>query len=109
MRLVWLTPEAPDPAGTGGEIRLFHVVRGLARRGADIEVVAPAYPAQAERCAALLADGGRLRLGRRPQSRAIEAARGVARRPVLAVTPLRDPWLAWQADVFWTGLAPSVR
>jgi polysaccharide biosynthesis protein PslH len=109
MRLVWLTPEAPDPAGTGGEIRLFHMVGGLARRGADIEVIAPAYPAQADRCAALLAEGVRLRLVRRPQSRAIEGARGVARRPALAVTPLRDPWLGWQADVFWTELAPSVR
>ena len=104
-----MTPEAPDPGGTGGEIRLFHVVRGLARHGAEIEVIAPAYPAQAERCAALLADRVRLRLVRRPPSRAIEAARGVARRPALVATPLRDPWLCWQADVFWTEIAPSVR
>jgi glycosyltransferase involved in cell wall biosynthesis len=108
MRVLWLTPEAPDPAGTGGEIRLFHMIRGLAREGADIEVIAPAYPAQAERCAALLADGVRLRLARRPDSRPLEAVRGVARRPTLAVTLLRDPWLCWQADVFWTEVAPSV-
>lgn len=109
MRLVWLTPEAPDPGGTGGEIRLFHVVRGLARLGAEIELIAPAYPAQADRCAQLMADDVRLRLVRRPEPRPLEAARGVARRPSLAVTPFRDPWLCWQADVFWTELAPSVR
>jgi glycosyltransferase involved in cell wall biosynthesis len=108
MRLLWLTPEAPDPGGTGGEIRLFHVIRGLARLGAEIEVIAPAYPPQAERCATLQADGIRLRLARRPESRPLEAVHGMARRPALAVTPLRDPWLCWQADVFWTEVAPSV-
>src|SRR5436190_9632654 len=108
MRLVWLTPEPPDPAGTGGEIRLFHVIRGLARQGAEVEAIAPAYPAQAERCAELLADGVRLRLVRRPRSRPVEAVRGVARRPALSMTPLKDPWLCWQADVFWTEIASSV-
>lgn len=109
MRLLWLTPEAPDPAGTGGAIRSFHQLEGLARRGVELVVVAPAHPAQARRAAPLLDDGVDLRFARRPPSQAVEGLRAVAADPRLVAAAARDPWLGWQARAFWTRLRPVVQ
>lgn len=109
MRLLWLTPEVPDPGGAGGSIRAFHLIRRLAARGAAITVVAPAHQAQAQRAATLEAGGVELRLVPRPASRVREALRALARRPGLAPRLAADPWLVWQAEAFWTAIEPAVR
>jgi glycosyltransferase involved in cell wall biosynthesis len=108
MRILWLTPEAPEPGGAGGAIRSYHQVRGLAARGVAITVVAPAYPGQARRAGSLATAGVDLALVPRPARQAEEALRALARRPALATNALRDPWLGWQAAVFWQALAPVV-
>jgi glycosyltransferase involved in cell wall biosynthesis len=108
MRLVWLTPEAPDPGGAGGGIRSFHQVRGLAQRGVEVTVIAPAYPDQAERARVLLDAGVELRLVARPRRKSAEALRAALTRPALAGDLVRLPWLPWQAAVFWRSLAPLV-
>jgi glycosyltransferase involved in cell wall biosynthesis len=109
MRLLWLTPEAPEPGGAGGAIRSYEQVRGLAERGVEITVVAPAYPGQADRAGPLATAGVDLALVPRPARQAVEALRALARRPALAANALRDPWLGWQAAVFWQALDPVVR
>ena len=109
MRLLWLTPEVPEPVGTGGSIRAFHLISGLATRGWDVTVASVAYPDQAERVQALAELGVELRLARRPASQPREAAEALLRAPGLAVAALRDPWLGLQAGVFWTRLARSSR
>jgi glycosyltransferase involved in cell wall biosynthesis len=108
MRLLWLTPEAPEPAGTGGAIRSFHQLRGLARRGVELVLVAPAYAAQAEGASALREHGVELRLVPRPASQVAEGLRAVPRDPGLVPAAVREPWLAWQGRAFWTRLAPVV-
>lgn len=108
MRLLWLTPEAPEPAGTGGAIRSFHQLSGLARRGVELVVVAPAHAEQARGASALAEDGVELRLVSRPPSQIAEGLRAVARDPGLLPASVREPWLAWQARAFWTRLAPVV-
>jgi glycosyltransferase involved in cell wall biosynthesis len=108
VKLLWLTPEVPEPVGSGGSIRAFHLIRGLAARGWDITVAAVAYPHQA-RDAQQLADAGvELRLPRRPRAQALEAVEGVLRDPSLVGAAVREPFLALQAGVFWTRLAPVV-
>jgi glycosyltransferase involved in cell wall biosynthesis len=109
MRLLWLTPEAPEPGGAGGAIRSYEQVRGLAERGVEITVVAPAYPGQARRAGPLATAGVDVALVPRPARQPVEALRALARRPALAASALRDPWLGWQAAVFWQALAPVVR
>ncbi len=109
MRLLWLTPEVPEPAGSGGSIRAFHLIGGLVERGWDVTVAAVAYADQAERARPLADRGVQLRLARRPPSQGLEAAEGMLRDPRLAVAAARDPWLGLQAGVFWTRLAPVVR
>ncbi len=108
MRLLWLTPEAPDPGGTGGGMRLHQQVAGLARLGVELTVVAPAHDDQAQRAAGLLDDGVTLRLVRRPDGHVSEAARAVLRRPGLTLAAARLPWLSWQAEVFWGEIAGTV-
>jgi glycosyltransferase involved in cell wall biosynthesis len=109
VRLLWLTPEVPEPGGTGGAIRAYEQLRGLAARGAEITVVAPTYPGQARRAGALARAGVDVALVPRPAHQPVEALRALARRPALAASALRDPWLGWQAAVFWQALAPVVR
>jgi polysaccharide biosynthesis protein PslH len=104
VRLLWLTPEAPEPGGAGGAIRSYHQLRGLAERGVELVVVAPAYEHQREGAGALGAAGVQTRLAMRPPSQAAEVARAVATAPQLIGTAVRAPWLGWQAAVFWTRL-----
>lgn len=107
MRLLWLSPEVPEPGGRGGAIRSFHQVRRLLERGWEVTVVSPSYPEQAQRAQTLAALGARLALVPRPPGRPREALTAAARDPRLALTPLRDPWLVWQADVFWRAIGPA--
>lgn len=108
MRLLWLTPEVPEPVGSGGSMRAFHLIDGLASRGWDVTVASVSHPDQAERVRPLADRGVELRLARRPASQALEAAEALLRDPGLAVAAVRDPWLGLQAGVFWTRLAPVV-
>jgi glycosyltransferase involved in cell wall biosynthesis len=108
VRLLWLTPEAPEPGGAGGAIRSYHQLRGLAERGVELVVVAPAYEHQARGASALADIGVELRLVSRLQSKAVDAARAVASSPRLLATAARAPWLGWQAAAFWTRLRSSV-
>lgn len=107
--VLWLTPEVPEPGGSGGAIRAFHLLRGLARRGLQPTVVAPAYPDQAARAEVLAAAGVALALVPRPESRVSEAASAHARHPRLAVELLRRPFLGWQGEVFWTEIEHAVQ
>ncbi len=104
-RLLWLTPEVPEPGGSGGAIRSLHLLRGMARAGFETTVVAPSYPEQRERAAAAPTDGVELELVERPASRPVEAMRGHLRHPALAVRAATLPHLGWQAEIFWTEIA----
>jgi glycosyltransferase involved in cell wall biosynthesis len=108
VRLLWLTPEAPEPNGSGGAIRALNLISGLARRGWDVTVVAPAYERQARDAAPLTRLGVELRLAKRPARQPLEALEGLARKPALALAAARDPWLGLQTEVFWTRMAPLV-
>jgi glycosyltransferase involved in cell wall biosynthesis len=109
VRLLWLTPEAPDPGGAGGAIRSFHQIAGLARRGVGLSVVAPAHADQARRAASLAELGVDLELVPRPRGQLEEGLRGLAARPSLAVAAAALPWLGLQAAVFWTRVGPAAR
>jgi glycosyltransferase involved in cell wall biosynthesis len=109
LRLLWLTPEAPNLDGSGGAIRCYHQIQGLARRGVSLTVVAPTYPEQARAARTLSAAGVELALAARPRSQAKEALRGLATRPALAIDAARHPWLGLQAGVFWTRLERVAR
>ncbi len=99
-RLLFLSPEYPDPAGNGGQVRLFRISRGLARLGAEMAIVAPGSAESIERGAALRDVGVDLRPVRRPASRMREALGAALRQPGLAVRFLDRSRLAWQAEVF---------
>jgi polysaccharide biosynthesis protein PslH len=101
VRLLWLTPEVPEPAGSGGAIRAFHQLRGLAERGVDLTVVAPAYEPQARRAREAFASAVRLELAPRPASQPREGLGAVLADRALALAAVTDPWLGWQARVFW--------
>jgi glycosyltransferase involved in cell wall biosynthesis len=107
-RLLWLTPEVPEPGGRGGAMRAHHLLAGLVRVGITPVVVAPAYPDQEERAVAARPDGVELVLVPRPPSRAAEALRQHVLHPALAWSLLARPWLGWQADVFWARLHGAV-
>ena len=109
MRLLWLTPEVPEPGGSGGAIRASHLLRGLAALGAHATVVAPAYAEQAERAGPVADAGVELRLVRRPASRRNEALEQLARHPALAARAAVVPWLGLQGEVFWHEIEPTVR
>jgi polysaccharide biosynthesis protein PslH len=110
MRLLWLTPELPfAPGGTGGATRQFHLLRRLVELGHEAVVVAPVHPTQEEGALRLREVGVDLRGTARPRSRVAETLAAVARRPPLATALLREPVLAWQADVMWTAMRPLVR
>jgi polysaccharide biosynthesis protein PslH len=99
-RLLYLSPEFPDPEGNGGEVRLFRIVRELAERGARIRFVAPATADKIERGMVLRESGVDLRPVLRPRSRAGEALSAAVADPRLATALVRRSWLAWQAAVY---------
>ena len=109
MKLLWLTPEVPERGGSGGAIRAANLLRGLAAQGVDVTVVAPAYAEQAERARPLADAGVELQLVPRPDSRAAEALRTLARHPTIAVRAASAPWLGAQAEIFWGEIEPTVR
>ncbi len=105
MRVLCLTPELPyAPGGSGGSTRQFHLLRRLVQKGHDVQVVAPVHASQREGMRRLVEVGVSLRGVLRPPSRFRETAGAVARRPELIPAALKEPLLAWQADVFWTAL-----
>lgn len=107
-RLLFLSPEYPDPEGNGGQVRLFHVSRGLARLGVDVTIVAPGSAESIERGAALGESGVDLRPVRRPASRAREVLGAVLADPCVAARALIRSWLAWQTEVYWTELRQTL-
>jgi polysaccharide biosynthesis protein PslH len=107
MKALWLTPELPyAPGGSGGSTRQFQLIRRLRELGHEVVVVAPVHPSQRAGAGALRAIGADLRAVERPDSRASETLRALARRPGLAASLARRPLLAWQVEVFWTALRP---
>lgn len=107
-RLLFLSPEYPDPDGNGGQVRLFHVSRGLAQLGAGVTIVAPGSAESIERGAVLGELGIDLRPVRRPASRAREALGAVLGDPRVAIRALTRSWLAWQTEVYWTELRQTL-
>jgi glycosyltransferase involved in cell wall biosynthesis len=107
-RLLFLSPEYPDPEGNGGQVRLFHVSRGLARLGVGVAIVAPGSEESIERGAALDEVGVGLRPIRRPTSRAREALAAIRRDPRVATRALTRSWLAWQTEVYLTEMRPAL-
>jgi polysaccharide biosynthesis protein PslH len=101
-RLLFLSPEYPDPEGNGGQVRLFHISRGLARLSVGVTIVAPGSAESIERGAALGELGVDLRPVWRPTSRAREALGAVLGDPRVATRALTRSWLAWQSEVYWT-------
>jgi polysaccharide biosynthesis protein PslH len=99
-RLLYLSPEFPDPEGNGGEVRLFRIVRELARRGERIRLIAPATADKVERGLVLRAEGVDLRPVVRPPSRAREALAAMTADPRIAAALVRRSLLAWQAEVY---------
>jgi polysaccharide biosynthesis protein PslH len=107
MNVLWLTPELPYwPGGSGGSTRQFHLIRRLRDHGHEVTVVAPIHPSQREGAARLRATGATLLGVYRPDRRAGEVLRALARRPSLAIELARRPLLAWQVEVFFTTLRP---
>lgn len=107
-RILWLTPEVPEPGGIGGAIRTHHLLSGVARAGLRPVVVATSYADQAERALAAAADGVELVLVARPPSRAREAVEMQLRHPSLVTSLATRPFLGWQGDVFWQEIAAAV-
>jgi polysaccharide biosynthesis protein PslH len=68
--------------------------------------VAPVHPEEREGAERLIDHGIDLRAYDRPAARTPETIGLMARRPGLAAAALREPLVAWQADVFWTALRP---
>jgi glycosyltransferase involved in cell wall biosynthesis len=99
-RLLYLSPELPDPEGNGGEVRLFRIVSDLAARGERIRLIAPATAEKVERGLALRAAGVDLRPVVRPPSPAREALSASFAEPRVAAALVRRSWLAWQAEVY---------
>lgn len=100
-RLLYLSPEFPDPAGNGGEVRLYHEVRGLAAGGVEVTVVAPGARESVERgMDALRPEGVQFVPVVRPVSRAREAAEALLSDRRAATGLATQSWLAWQASVY---------
>jgi polysaccharide biosynthesis protein PslH len=108
VRILWLTPETPEPTGSGGAIRAFQQIRGLAERGVHVVVVAPTYEGQARRASDAFGGGVRLSLAPRPESQLAEGVRAVLADPAAVASAIIDPWLAWQARVFWRHIERNV-
>jgi polysaccharide biosynthesis protein PslH len=107
MKLLHMTPELPyAPGGSGGSTRQFHLLRRMCELGHEVAIVAPVHPDQRDGVAAVQNAGMTLFAAPRPAGRVGEVLGALRRRPELAVSPLRDPLLAWQVDVFWTALRP---
>lgn len=107
-RVLWLSPEVPEPGGSGGAIRAYHLLAGLCRRGLQPVVVAPTYADQRGRAQATAGLGVELRLVDRPHAQVREAFGAHLRHPTLAASLVTRPWLGWQADVFWAEIADEV-
>jgi glycosyltransferase involved in cell wall biosynthesis len=107
-RLLFLSPEYPDPDGNGGQVRLFHISRGLARLGAGVTIVAPGSADSIERGEALRELGVDLRPVRRPASRAREALGAISSDPRVATRALTRSWLAWQTEVYLTEMRETL-
>lgn len=99
-RILYLSPEHPDPEGNGGEVRLFRILRELGRKGWDITVVAPATKEKIARGRVLAEFGIKLRSVQRPQSPAREAVEAILEDPRIAIKLFSRSWMAWQAEVF---------
>lgn len=100
-RLLYLSPEFPDPSGNGGEVRLYHEVLGLASAGIDVTVVAPGARDAVERgTAALRPAGVQFVPVVRPVSRPREAVEALLTDPRVATGLVARSWLAWQASVY---------
>jgi glycosyltransferase involved in cell wall biosynthesis len=99
-RLLYLSPEFPDPEGNGGEVRLFRILSDLAARGEQIRLLAPATAEKIARGSVLRAAGVDLRPVERPPSRAREALAATIRDPRVAWALATRSWLAWQAEVY---------
>jgi polysaccharide biosynthesis protein PslH len=107
-RLLFLSPEYPDPAGNGGQVRLFQIAAALARRGVGVTIVAPGSAPSIERGAALDEHGVDLRPVRRPASRAREALAAALREPRTVPRALTRSWLGWQAEVYLAEIGPAL-
>lgn len=107
-RLLFLSPEYPDPEGNGGQVRLFHISRGLARLGIEAAIVAPGSTESIDRGEALREHGVDLRPIQRPASRAREALGAVLSDPRVATRALTRSWLAWQTEVYWTEMRQAL-
>ncbi len=99
-RLLWLSPELPDPEGNGGEVRLFQIVRGLAERGIAIRFIAPAPAEKIPRAVQLREVGVDLLPVVRPASRAREAVVASLADPRIGAGLLTRSWMAWQASIY---------
>jgi glycosyltransferase involved in cell wall biosynthesis len=100
-RLLFLSPEFPDPAGNGGELRLFQIVGRLAERGdATIRLIAPAPAEKVARASQLRDVGVDLRPVVRPASRLREAVAASVADPRVGAAVLARSWMAWQAAVY---------
>lgn len=99
-RLLYLSPEFPDPEGNGGEVRLSRLLRELAGHGERVRLIAPATADKVERGIALREAGIDLRPVVRPASRVREALSATVAEPRVAVALARRSWLAWQAEVY---------
>jgi glycosyltransferase involved in cell wall biosynthesis len=99
-RLLYLSPEFPDPEGNGGEVRLSRILRELAARGERVRLIAPATADKVERGLSLREAGVDLRPVVRPPSRVREVLSAAAAEPRVAAVLVRRSWLAWQAEVY---------
>jgi glycosyltransferase involved in cell wall biosynthesis len=99
-RLLYLSPELPDPEGNGGEVRLFRILGELARGGDRVTVVAPGPADKVERGLTLRDAGVDVRPVVRPASRAREALGAAVADPRIAASALTRSWMAWQAEVY---------
>lgn len=104
--LLFLTPELPDRDGTGGAMREWHLLRGLAAAGWDLCVVAAATADAQPQVSALEGLGATVLAARRPADPRHEVSRAVARRPALAPRLVTASWLGWQTEVFATLVEP---
>lgn len=100
-RLLYLSPEFPDPSGNGGEVRLYHEIRGLAANGIDVTVAAPGgRDAVTRGVEALRPEGVEFLSVVRPASRAREAVEALIGDRRAATGLATRSWLAWQAAVY---------
>lgn len=100
MKILKLTPELPERAGTGGGRRAWELVTGLVDHGHEVAIGSVARADQGSAVRALTDRGIRVAIPVRPEPQWREALQGAARSPRTVGVLAGHAFHRWQASVF---------